>query len=162
MSYSGYVIACLSGSHPVYVWQLELTVNRIGPGKGKRLFPHASHSPLFQKSRLAKQALVPLTVCKLITLPFFFLLGPVMSSGPNCNDSHVIKVGGLGQRARGERRRAPLGLIILSICQTVCPRPPLGFPVWLQSKTDGRSGRMDRQGRPSLCCELRLTRARLD
>lgn len=90
---------------------------------------------------------------------FFFLFASVMSLGPNCNDSHVIKVGGF---ERGEWRRAPHGPIVLSICQAVCPRPPLGFPVWPQSKTDGHNGRMDRQGRPSLCCEPRLTRARLD
>ena len=49
---------------------------------------------------------------------------------------------------KGEGRRVPLSLIVLSICQTVCSCPPLGFPLWPGSKTD--AGWMDRQGRPSL------------
>lgn len=54
------------------IWQPELVVNRWSPGKGKRLFPHASCSSLFQKSTLAKQAAsAPLIVCKLITRSFF-------------------------------------------------------------------------------------------
>lgn len=47
-------IACLRSSQPVYVW-LELTMNRTGPGKGKRLFPHASDSPPGFQKRVSLQ-----------------------------------------------------------------------------------------------------------
>lgn len=65
-------IACVCISHPARIWQPELAANRSSPRKGKRLFPIASDSPLFQKSTVAKRAaFAPLTVCKLITLSFF-------------------------------------------------------------------------------------------
>lgn len=91
--------------------------------KGETSLSSCLWFPFLQKSRLAKQALGPLTVYKLIALSFLFSLwGPVMSLEPNCNGSHVIKVGGFEQRVRGEWRHAPLGPIVLS------PSPPWVFP----------------------------------
>lgn len=85
------------------------------------------------------------------------LLGPVMSLVSNCDDTHVIEVGVFEQRAGGGAER-----LSSTFVKPPAPRPPLGFPVWLESKTDGPNGRMDRHGRPSLCCEPGLTRASFD
>lgn len=82
---------CLCCSHPIYLWQLELTVNRTGPEKGKRLFPHTSDSPLLQKIRVANRRFSSLDSLQTYHPVILFFPGSVMSLGPTCNDSHVIK-----------------------------------------------------------------------
>lgn len=64
------------------------------------------------------------------------LLGPVMSLVSNCDDTHVIEVGVFEQRAGGGGER-----LSSTFVKPPAPRPPLGFPVWLESKTDGPNGR---------------------
>lgn len=125
---------------PHVFWQLELVVNHSSSGKGKHLFPYASRLSLFQKSTLAKQtAWAPLTVCKLITLSYFFVCVFLcvclfeMSLGPNLNDSHMISAGGFQKQ-----RRVPFSLLF--ICQTVCSCPPQGFPSWQRKARQMQDG----------------------
>lgn len=96
---------------------------------------------------------------------FFSQSGPVMSQGPNCNGSYLIKVGGFEQRVRGGWGIKGVPLLDSSSFPFVKLSAlvhPWVFPCDPTAKTDGHNGRMDRPGRPSLCCELRLTRARDD